>query len=56
MVFVWFKIVTYITALLGHSLGQFQFRRIRQGGILGLALMVALLIVNLSITTGVNIY
>lgn len=41
------NISAYITALMGHSLGELHFRRIGQGGVLRLALIVALLVVNL---------
>lgn len=43
-----FKIVAaYITALMGHFPGQLHFRGISQGGVLGLALIMTLLVVNL---------
>lgn len=37
----------YITALLVHGFGQHHFRRIRQRGVLGLALIMALLVLDL---------
>lgn len=39
--------ISYIAALLVHCLGQHHFRRIRQRGVLGLALIVALLVPDL---------
>lgn len=37
----------YITALIVYSPGQLHLRRISQGGVLGLALIVTLLVVDL---------
>lgn len=39
--------ISYVAALLVHSPGQRHFRRIRQRGVLGLALIMALLVLDL---------
>lgn len=39
--------MSYITALLVHRPGQHHFRRIRQRGVLGFALVMALLVLDL---------
>lgn len=39
--------ISYIAALLVHCLGQHHFRRIRQRGVLGLAFIMALLVLDL---------